>query len=84
MSQVTLIYFEGCPNAEKARRVLEASGKPFTEVRQDDLSDDHPQRAYTSPSILADGEIIYGMLATDAGCSILPLNPEAVLAKLGE
>ncbi len=34
MEALTLIYFEGCPNADTARDLLREAGHPFTEVRQ--------------------------------------------------
>ena len=82
MPDLTLIYFEGCPNAAKARSLLEAVGKPFQEVRQDDLPDGHPHKAYTSPSILLGERVVFGMSSDETGCSIQPFDEEKILAEI--
>ncbi len=80
MSELTLIYFEGCPNAQAARDVLQESGVPYGEVRQDDLPAGHPQRGYTSPTVLAGEVLLYGAVSGEPGCSIAPLDAEALRA----
>jgi hypothetical protein len=82
MSELTLIFFEGCPNAARAREVLRLTGRTWHEVRQDDLPPDHPQRAYTSPTILDGARVVFGLASGDAGCSIAPLDGERLLAQL--
>jgi hypothetical protein len=82
MSELTLITFEGCPNAARAREVLRAAGRTWREVRQDDLPPGHPQRAYTSPTILDGERVVYGATSGEAGCSIAPLEPERLLEAL--
>jgi len=82
MSELTLITFEGCPNAPRARQVLQRAGRPFREVRRDDLPAGHPLRAYTSPTILDGERVLYGAASGEAGCSVAPLDAERLLADL--
>ncbi len=82
MNELTLITFSGCPNAAGAREALRRSGRPFREVNQDDLPAGHPLRGYTSPSILADGRLLFGAASGGAGCSSAPLDSERLLAAL--
>ena len=49
---------------------------------QDDLPPAHPLRGYTSPSILLDGQLIFGSASGEAGCSVTPLDAERLLADL--
>lgn len=70
MVDLTLISFNGCPNAEKARVLLKSSGITFQDVIQDDLPIKHQYRGYTSPTILKGEDIVYGMTSIEAGCSI--------------
>jgi len=72
MAELKLIYFEGCPNVEKVRRNLAATGYPFDVVRQDDLPSDHPMKSYSSPTILKGSEIIFGSATglQGGGCSL--------------
>jgi len=60
MSAVKLIYFEGCPNSKHARAVLLSSKVGFEVIKQDDLPKDDPYREYSSPTILKNGEILFG------------------------
>lgn len=83
MNELTLITFKGCPNAARARELLAAAGKPFTEVVQDDLPAGHPHRGYTSPTILLGERIIYGAASGEEGCSIGPVDEQAILSQLG-
>ena len=82
MAELTLIYFEGCPNAGKARTLLESAGKPFREICQDDLADGHPHKAYTSPSILLGNKVVFGMSSDEAGCTVQPFDEEKFLADI--
>lgn len=70
MINLTLLSFKDCPNAEKARKLLRNSGVAFQDVMQDDLPANHPYRGYTSPSILKEGKVIYGIISNELGCSI--------------
>ncbi len=81
--ELTLITFKGCPNAARARELLAAAGRPYTEVVQDDLPPGHPQRAYTSPTILQGERIVYGAASGEEGCSSGPLDEQAILRGLG-
>jgi len=82
MEPLTLLYFEGCPYAEQARRILRDTGHPFTSVRMDALPAGHPQRGYTSPSILLGGRVLYGMGAGETGCSVGPLDGPRIQAEI--
>lgn len=82
---VKLIYFEGCPNADKVRRNLTEAGIEFSLVRQDDLPTDDPMRRYSSPSILKDDQVMFGAM-TDAGgggCSLDLPSVEEIQRRLG-
>ena len=82
MNELTLIYFEGCPNASKARALLTAAGRPFTEVLQDTLPEGHPKKGYTSPSILEGDRVIYGMKSDEEGCSIGGWDEQQILEEI--
>ena len=76
----TLIYFTGCPNAEDARKTLLDLSASYDEVNQDELSPGDARLKYTSPTILLNGEILFGS-HTDGesrGCSIERLDVEAL------
>jgi mercuric ion transport protein len=75
MEPLTLVYFDGCPNAPRARAALHEAGLAFEEVLQDDLPPGHPLRGYTSPSILAGERLLYGTDAGESGCSVSSPNP---------
>lgn len=63
---IELVYFDGCPNAEKARANLEevvSGGGSETPWREWDLMDeDTPDRfrRFGSPTVLVDGEDVTG------------------------
>lgn len=84
MSIVRLIYFEGCPNAERVKGLLLKIGVPFQEVRQDDLREADPLRSYTSPTILSGEEIIMGTTTegTGGGCSVDFLSADELKLRL--
>lgn len=85
MAQVKLIYFKGCPNAEKSRQALRATGVPFDEVSQDELPPESPFKSYSSPTILNGNNVIFGS-QTDAGsggCSLEVPTAEVLVKKLG-
>jgi len=71
MGELKLVYFEGCPNASKARQNLKDAGYSFKEVRQDDLPENDPLKKYSSPTILKDGQPLFGTPTAQAGgCSL--------------
>ena len=82
MIDLILISFEGCQNAEKARKLLRTYGLDFEDVIQDDLPENHPHRKYTSPSILKEGQVIYGTTSIELGCSISAWNDQEVFKAL--
>lgn len=72
MPALKLIFFEDCPNAERARRLLKQVGVSFEQIRQDSLPADHPYRRYASPTVLNHELIVFGSALGDGGggCSI--------------
>ena len=60
MSVFRLVYFEGCPNANKVRTLLTQIGVAFDEVMLDNLPENHPLKAYASPTVLRDNRVILG------------------------
>ena len=71
MAELTLLYFEGCPNASTVRKNLADSGLKYKEVRQDSLHLSDPLKSYSSPTILNGGEILFGTkTGPDGGCSL--------------
>ncbi len=72
MGKIKLIYFKGCPLYEDAQNILLQWGCNFEEINQNDLSDNHPYKYYTSPAILKNEKLVFGE-KTDSfqgGCSI--------------
>lgn len=71
-SELVLIYFNGCPNADKAKTLLDQAGLDFREVCQDDLKTGDPLSQYSSPTLLRGTKIIFGSKTTHAagGCSL--------------
>jgi len=87
MSELKLIYFEGCPNAKAARSILESTGVAFDVLVQDELSADSPYKNYSSPTILHGKKLITGYQLQDesSACSVEKLDPQAIKTKiLGE
>jgi len=72
LKDIKFIYFEGCPNAGKVRKLLQKAGVDFSEILQDDLSPEHPLKNYSSPTILKGEKIILGSEITGqgGGCSL--------------
>ena len=72
MPALKLVYFEGCPNTERAKQSLKRLGHPFELVRQDDLPQGHPLRGYTSPTVLSGDRVVFGAQSGHAagGCSL--------------
>jgi glutaredoxin len=85
MKKVTLITFQGCPNAEKARTALREIGAAFEDVVQDNLPPNHPHRSFSSPSILLGDEVISGseLDAGGSGCSFGLPSAQELRARLG-
>lgn len=67
-----LIYFEGCPNVDLARKNIQTAGYRFEEILQDDLPEGHPLKDYTSPTLLKGERVIFGTLSSlgHGGCSL--------------
>jgi hypothetical protein len=84
MDQIKLIYFSGCPNYEMAKHLLINSGYDFETVNQNDLSESHPFKRYTSPTILKNENLVIGE-KTDSplgGCSTQMPHLEELKRKL--
>lgn len=76
--RLNLVYFEGCPNAEKARQILQKLGAPFEAIDQDSLPAGHQLLQFSSPSILLGDRLIYGTKTSgdSRGCSFEPWDAE--------
>ncbi len=65
--QIELVYFEGCPNALKAREniraaVAEAFAQPIEWAEWDLMAESTPEdfKRYGSPTVLVDGHDVIG------------------------
>lgn len=67
-----LVYFEGCPNADEAKRRIRNAGIDFLDQKQDLLPKGHPHLNYSSPTLLFGEQIIFGAMTSGAvgGCSL--------------
>lgn len=62
MEKVKFIYFDGCPEAKNVRSALLVAGiYDFEIIVQDQLPEGNPYLKFSSPSVLADEELIYGI-----------------------
>jgi hypothetical protein len=77
MDEIKLIYFNGCPEAKNVRRALLVGGiYDFEVIVQDNLPSGDPYLKFSSPSVLAGSELIYG-IRTDgekASCTFDVIN----------
>lgn len=77
MEDIKLIYFDGCPEAKNVRSALLIAGiYDFEVIVQDKLASGDPYLKFSSPSVLAGNELIYG-LRTDgerASCTFDVIN----------
>jgi hypothetical protein len=81
---IKLVYFEGCPNADRVKKSLMATGLNFDEVRQNELPENHLFQGFTSPTILKDGEVIFGEVTNLAGgCSLNIPSTQEIIKRLG-
>ncbi len=90
--KIELLYFEGCPNAPRAREnlrsVLEAMGAELSWREWDLLSDSTPAglRAFGSPTVLIDGMDVTGRGGSGIGVACRAdgaPSVEQIAAKLG-
>lgn len=69
MNDIKLVYFEGCPEAKNIRAALLNAGVyDFQIIIQNELPEKSPYRHLSSPSVLKDEELIYG-IQTDSQVS---------------
>lgn len=77
MDDIKFIYFEGCPEAKNVRSALLVAGiYDFDVMVQDKLQEGDPYLKFSSPSVLAGEELIYG-IRTDgerASCTFDLIN----------
>ncbi len=81
MEQIQLIFFQDCPNYSIVKNLLTDLGLSFEEIEQSSLSEIDPLRLFTSPSILKNGELIFGQKINTAmgGCSLnLPKKSDLI------
>jgi hypothetical protein len=84
MAELTLIYFEGCPNSDEAKKRLIEAGVSFRVVIQDTLSPLHPFKRYSSPTLLRGNELLFGTkTGVDGGCSISMPSGAEIQAMVG-
>jgi len=81
MSDVKLIYFDGCPNANKVKEILEEMRIAYTAIDQSKLNRADKYKAYTSPSVLMGEKVIIGSKTDGSGGCSLDLSE---LDKLAE
>jgi len=86
MSDLKLVYFEGCPNAKHARAALLSSGIEFDTVMQNDLEEESPLLNFSSPTILNGDEIIYGHKIDkgSSACSIAKFSEDEIIKELAK
>lgn len=86
MGALKLLYFEGCPNANRARQLLSKVGASFEEVRQDDLPPTDPLKGYASPTLLDGEKIVFGSKTGEGsgGCSLDIPSVDELRIRLGE
>tara|TARA_R110000868_G_scaffold104087_4_gene286265 strand:+ start:3202 stop:3885 length:684 start_codon:yes stop_codon:yes gene_type:complete len=77
MDEIKFIYFEDCPEAKNVRAALLVAGiYDFKIIVQDQLPEGNPYLKFSSPSVLAGEELIYG-IRTDterASCTFDVVN----------
>lgn len=62
MEKIKFIYFDGCPEAKNVRSALLVAGiYDFEVIVQDQLPEGNRYLKFSSPSVLADEELIYGI-----------------------
>lgn len=86
MGALKLLYFDGCPNANRARQLLSKVGASFEEVRQDDLPSTDPLKGYASPTLLDGEKIVFGSKTGEGsgGCSLDIPSVDELRIRLGE
>ena len=58
MKRLSLIYSSACPKYEPVKRMLEEIGLVFKEINQDDLHEGCFGKTFSSPTLLADNDIV--------------------------
>jgi hypothetical protein len=84
-SDLVLLYFKGCPNAEVARNTLRTSGLTnFREVDLEEISVGDLLKCYSSPSLLVGDALVFGSRNSEnaLSCSLVT-ESEMKLAILG-
>ncbi|MCO4753962.1 MAG: hypothetical protein KC478_05745 [Bacteriovoracaceae bacterium] len=83
MATVKVLYFKGCPNAEKVFNLLQKESIPFEIVDQESLPEEHEWNNFSSPSIFVNEKLVYGQEAINRGCTYgMPTNE--VMSELKE
>ncbi len=86
MNDVTLVYFEGCPEAKNIRAGLLTAGVfDFKVILQNELPEGDSLRKVSSPSVLKGHELVYGIYTNGdiASCTFDSSNSvdESLLVK---
>lgn len=77
MNNVKFIYFDSCPKAKNVRSALLLAGVyDFEVIVQDQLPSGDPYHKFSSPSVLAGDELIYGIRTEEgsASCTFDSIN----------
>lgn len=70
MKEIEFVYFDGCPNAEAICSMLIELKVDFEKIEQNSLPKGSKFKNYSSPTVMVDGEIIFGSRAEGGGCSL--------------
>ncbi len=86
MNKIQLIYFRGCPNYDVVKDLLCEMGLEYEEIDQNNLQENDLLKLLSSPSILKNGELIYGQRIGSAkgGCTLNLADKSYLAAKLKE
>jgi hypothetical protein len=72
-----LVYFEGCPNAQEMIDIVHKTGRDFDRIDQSALPPEDPFQRYSSPTLLWNDRIVFGVLLEGAGgCSLNLPGPD--------
>jgi glutaredoxin len=82
--EAKLIYFESCPNAKQAIKLLNNLNLKFELILQDDLDKEHPNQSYSSPTLILNNQIVFGSKTGNktGGCSIQLPSDKIIQTKL--
>jgi|GEM_PF-4857619 len=82
--ELILIYFIGCPGIEPLKQALKKEQLSYQEIVQGDLPPHHPHKSLTSPSLVLNGQLVWGefLSGPSCGCSYSPFSPETIVREV--